>query len=158
MKDRRVFRRVGARWLTAGVATLAVAVTPLALAAGGGVSAAVKASAPSGGLGQDHGLLASDHFTLESAIQVDLSTETVRLPVYKRVANGKTAWFVFFAEGSWRGRVPTVAHDGIARDVPQTITGGVSVHGRDAAAERAGVEGLAPRESRAPRPSRGEQR
>ena len=46
------------------------------------------------GLGQLSGLLPRDHLTLESAIQVDLSKETVRLPLYKGVAYGKTAWFV----------------------------------------------------------------
>jgi hypothetical protein len=46
------------------------------------------------GLGQTSGLLPSDHLTLESAIQVDLSKETVRLPLYKGKANGQTVWFV----------------------------------------------------------------
>src|SRR6266849_4018503 len=53
-------------------------------------------SAPSsvGGLGQTSGLLPRDHLNEESAIQVDLSNETVRLPLYKGVAYGKTAWFI----------------------------------------------------------------
>jgi len=46
------------------------------------------------GLGQLSGLLPRDHLTLESAIQVDLSKETVRLPLYKGTANGQTVWFV----------------------------------------------------------------
>src|SRR5258708_21027605 len=49
---------------------------------------------PPGGLGQLSGLLPRDHLTEESAIQVDLSTETVRLPLYKGEAYGKTAWFI----------------------------------------------------------------
>ena len=57
------------------------------------VAAAPKAEV-SGGLGQLSGLLPRDHLTEESAIQVDLSHETVRLPLYKGVAYGKTAWFV----------------------------------------------------------------
>jgi hypothetical protein len=56
-------------------------------------SAAPKTDVP-GGLGQLSGLLPRDHLTEESAIQVDLSHETVRLPLYKGVAYGKTAWFV----------------------------------------------------------------
>ena len=46
------------------------------------------------GLGQLSGLLPRDHLTTESAIQVDLSKETVRLPLYKGKANGKTVWYV----------------------------------------------------------------
>jgi hypothetical protein len=54
------------------------------------------------GLGQLSGLLPRDHLTEESAIQVDLSHETVRLPIYKGTApvpNGapgqtETVWFV----------------------------------------------------------------
>jgi hypothetical protein len=45
-------------------------------------------------LGQLSGLLPRDHLTEESAIQVNLSNETVRLPLYKGVASGTTAWFV----------------------------------------------------------------
>jgi hypothetical protein len=46
------------------------------------------------GLGPLTGLLPRDHLTVESAIQVDLSKETVRLPLYKGKANGETVWFV----------------------------------------------------------------
>jgi len=51
------------------------------------------------GLGQLSGLLPRDHLTTESAIQVDLSKETVRLPLYKGVAykgtpNEETVWYV----------------------------------------------------------------
>ncbi len=57
-------------------------------------SASAVTKNPPGGLGQTSGLLPRDHLTEESAIQVDLSTETVRLPLYKGVAYGKTAWFI----------------------------------------------------------------
>ena len=43
---------------------------------------------------------------MESAIQVDLSKETVRLPLYKGKANGQTVWFVLL-DASDRG----LAHD-----------------------------------------------
>src|SRR5512147_1481898 len=47
-----------------------------------------------GALGPTTGLLPPDQFTLESAIQVDLSKETVRLPLYKGKAGGETVWFL----------------------------------------------------------------
>lgn len=56
-------------------------------------SASAVTEDPPGGLGQMSGLLPRDHLTEESAIQVDLSTETVRMPLYKGVAYDKTAWF-----------------------------------------------------------------
>jgi hypothetical protein len=45
-------------------------------------------------LGQTSGLLPRENLTLDSAIQVDLDKETVRLPLYKGTANGQTVWFV----------------------------------------------------------------
>jgi hypothetical protein len=51
------------------------------------------------GLGRLSGLLPRDHLTTESAIQVDLTKETVRLPLYKGVAykgtpKQETVWYV----------------------------------------------------------------
>jgi hypothetical protein len=47
------------------------------------------------GLGQLRGLLPRDHLTLESAIQVNLSNETVRLPLYPgKGPNGQDVWYV----------------------------------------------------------------
>src|SRR5579859_5447989 len=76
----------------------------LALSATAGIIASQVALAPAShaddrpgaarGLGQLSGLLPRDHLTLESAIQVDLSRETVRLPLYPGKANGKNVWFV----------------------------------------------------------------
>ncbi len=45
-------------------------------------------------LGQTRGLLPRRKLVLESAIKVDLTKDTVRLPLYKGMANGKSAWFV----------------------------------------------------------------
>jgi hypothetical protein len=45
------------------------------------------------GLGQLTGLLPRDHLTEESAIQVNLDKETVRLPLYPGMANGKKVWY-----------------------------------------------------------------
>jgi len=75
--------------LTAAVAAMG----SQALAGGKDAPGAAK------GLGQLSGLLPRDHLTTESAIQVDLSKETVRLPLYKGVAykgtpNEETVWYV----------------------------------------------------------------
>src|SRR5438270_537508 len=63
-----------------------------------GIAAHLRACGPcgedSGGLGQLTGLLPRNHLTEESALQVDLSKETVRLPLYPGTANGKTVWYV----------------------------------------------------------------
>jgi hypothetical protein len=47
----------------------------------------------SGRLGQLTGLLPRDHLTEESALQVDLDKNTVRLPLYPGVANGQHVWY-----------------------------------------------------------------
>jgi hypothetical protein len=46
------------------------------------------------GLGQLSGLLPRNHLTLESALQVDLSNETVRLPLYPGKVHGKPVWYI----------------------------------------------------------------
>ena len=83
------------RWL----ATLAVAgvALPLAFAAHGTPAATAATHTNTGsakGLGQLTGLLPREKLVLESALQVDLTHDTVRLPLYKGTANGKTVWFV----------------------------------------------------------------
>jgi hypothetical protein len=57
-------------------------------------------------LGQTSGLLPRDHLTVESALQVDLSRESVRLPLYKGHANGQTVWYTLL-DASDQG----IAHD-----------------------------------------------
>src|SRR6266702_8516562 len=80
------------RWWLSAVAALAVAVSAvLATAAFTGADAAPSKT---GGLGQTTGLLPRDHLTVESAIQVNLSKETVRLPLYPGTAHGKKVWYV----------------------------------------------------------------
>jgi hypothetical protein len=79
------------RWITAA-ATLAVATSAvLATVASTGAGATPSRG---GGLGQAAGLLPRGHLTLESAIQVNLSKETVRLPLYPGTAGGKKVWYV----------------------------------------------------------------
>ena len=80
------------RWWRAAVAAVAVVATAVGItvaSAGAGAT-----SSQPGGLGQSSGLLPRNHLTLESAIQVNLSKETVRLPLYPGTANGKTVWYV----------------------------------------------------------------
>ena len=87
--EHRPFRlaRVNKRGLIALIAVLLVA-TIVALVPGIIGHKVKSASATVGGLGQLSGLLPRNHLTLESAIQVDLSQETVRLPLYKGEAHG----------------------------------------------------------------------
>jgi hypothetical protein len=76
-------------------AALALALTLLASV--GAATRVLAQNTPPGsdsGLGQLSGLLPRDHLTTESAIQVNLSNETVRLPLYKGEAYGKSAWFI----------------------------------------------------------------
>jgi hypothetical protein len=74
--------------LTLALAAFAAVMVSQALAGGKDAPGAAK------GLGQLTGILPRDHLTEESAIQVDLSKETVRLPLYKGRANGETVWYV----------------------------------------------------------------
>ena len=90
--------KVPKKWrLVPLVAVLAAAVVVAGQlsASGGDALAKGKAVSNSGGhLGRVSGVLSRDHLTLESAIKVDLSKETVRLPLYKGKAGGQTVWYV----------------------------------------------------------------
>jgi hypothetical protein len=76
--------------LAAVTLVLAAAAVAIGTAFGGSKDAPASAQ----GLGQLSGLLPRDHLTVESALQVDLSKQSVRLPLYKGRADGQTAWFV----------------------------------------------------------------
>ena len=90
------------KWMRANKRALALvmgAAIPLSAIGIGGVASAADHTDGSGsgaasGLGPRSGLLARDHLTVESALQVDLSKESVRLPLYKGDAQGETVWFV----------------------------------------------------------------
>jgi hypothetical protein len=105
-------RFLSKRWLLAAAipTVLAVAAVAGSQAFGGPSGEALagtnKASAPTKGLGPLSGVLPRDHLTEESAIQVDLSKESVRLPLYKGKANGQTVWYVLL-DASDQG----IAHD-----------------------------------------------
>src|SRR5579863_5021737 len=83
-------------WLAAASAVLVAVSAVLATVVSGGANAApAKATAAQpGNLGQLTGLLPRNKLTEESALQVDLSKETVRLPLYPGTANGKKVWYV----------------------------------------------------------------
>ena len=80
----------------AAVAAIGIAVPVSVLSQGTSSAAAARpaASSAASGLGQLSGLLPRNKLTEESALQVDLSKETVRLPLYPGTARGKTVWYV----------------------------------------------------------------
>jgi hypothetical protein len=104
---RRIARLMPAR-KRGPIAVLGVVVAAsLAVAGYAGTSASAAPAAPArasqppeaDGLGQLSGLLPRNHLTEESALQVDLSTETVRLPLYPGTAYAGTpraekVWYV----------------------------------------------------------------
>src|SRR5260370_30959011 len=67
-----------------------------------------KPPSAASGLGQLTGLLPRSQLVLESALQVDRTQETVRLPLYKRQANGHDVWFIL-TEASDEGLAHTSA-------------------------------------------------
>jgi hypothetical protein len=98
-------KKLSRRW---GLATSAGAVAIAASVVVATVAFAGPTATPAtaGGLGRTSGVLARDHLTLESAIQVDLSKETVRLPLYRGTAGGQTVWYVLLDASD-----PGLAHD-----------------------------------------------
>ena len=76
------------RWLAAAATAMAAAAVLATVATTGASAAPSKAARPAQatGLGQTSGLLPRDHLTEESALQVDLTHETVRLPLYPGTA------------------------------------------------------------------------
>jgi hypothetical protein len=106
----RTFRRVPAskRGLIAVLAAAVAVSTSLAVAAGTGTAASAAPAAPvraaqvpgeSTGLGQLSGILPASHLTLQSAIEVNLSQEYVRLPLYPGIAYAGTphqekVWYI----------------------------------------------------------------
>jgi hypothetical protein len=93
----------GRRLLGATVLAIAAVIAVMGSQAFAG-STAAPASAK--GLGPTTGLLPRDHLTVESALQVDLDKESVRLPLYRGKAGGQTVWYVLL-DASDAG----IAHD-----------------------------------------------
>jgi hypothetical protein len=107
------------RWLAAAAAAAAVTVGVLAAVVPAGAHAATAkggsvagtGSGAATGLGQLTGLLPSNHLTEESAIQVNLDNESVRLPLYPGIAYKGTpkqekVWYILL-DASDQG----LAHD-----------------------------------------------
>src|SRR5438309_2518698 len=117
--------------LFAGLVALAALVLSLVLR-GMGPAASASDGGPgaAAGLGQLSGLLPQKNLVLESALQVDLTRETVRLTIYKGTANGHTVWFILtessdqgLAKNSGLNYAPKLANiaSGCA-DCVQTVT------------------------------------
>src|SRR5260370_815077 len=118
--------------LFAGVLSRAALVGGVVLRGMGPSASANEDGGPgaSTGLGQLSGLLPAESLVLESALQVDLTRETVRLPLYKGTANGHTVWFILtessdlgLAKNSGLNYAPKLAN--IANGCPdcvQTVT------------------------------------
>ncbi|WP_322754125.1 hypothetical protein [Frankia sp. Cas3] len=93
------------RWSLAAATLMIIAAT--GVTGGQALAGANQPKGAAAGLGPLHGLLPRDHLTLESALQVDLSKESVRLPLYKGKANGTTVWFTLL----------DASDEGLARDL-----------------------------------------
>jgi len=122
--------RGSTRWLAS--IFIAIAVVLVGIAWYGSSPAKAENGMPGAahGLGQVSGLLPTANLVLESALQVDLSKETVRLPLYKATANGHTVWFILteasdagLAKNSGLNYAPKLANIGISCPAcVQTVT------------------------------------
>jgi len=115
------------------LALILIGLSALALGIAGHWTSPAKADDAPGaakGLGQLTGLLPRDHLVLESTLQVDLTQETVRLPLYKGTANGHNVWFILteasdagLAHNSGLNYAPKLANIAIGcPDCVQTVT------------------------------------
>src|SRR6266851_821169 len=121
----------GSTWWLASI-FIAIAVVLVGIAWYGSPPAKAEDGIPGAahGLGQLSGLLPTKNLVLESALQVDLSKETVRLPLYKGTANGHTVWFILteasdagLAKNSGLNYAPKLANIGISCPAcVQTVT------------------------------------
>jgi hypothetical protein len=115
------------------LAMILIGLLALALGIAGHWTSPAKADDAPGaakGLGQLTGLLPRDHLVLESTLQVNLTQETVRLPLYKGTANGHDVWFILteasdagLAHNSGLNYAPKLANIAIGcPDCVQTVT------------------------------------
>src|SRR6516225_5025237 len=126
--SRRLRRITTAVAALATSALAAAALVPLVASATHAKGHRADNSGAASQLGPLSGLLPRDHLTLESAIQVNLSNETVRLPLYKGVApdpkdtsKTETVWFVLL-DSSDAG----LAHDLGVNFAPKLANIGIS--------------------------------
>src|SRR6266566_4457433 len=112
------------RLLTAGALTVIAAAAAMGSQA---LAGSKDGTASAKGLGPISGLLPRDHLTEESAIQVDLSRESVRLPLHQGVAykgtpNEEKVWFVLL-DASDQGIAPKLGNLAIGDpEAVQTVT------------------------------------
>src|SRR5712691_4600627 len=122
--------RGSSRWLASIFIAIAVVLVGIAWYGSSPAKAADATPGAAHGLGQLTGLLPTKNLVLESALQVDLSKETVRLPLYKGTANGHTVWFILteasdagLAKNSGLSHAPKLAYLAISRAAGvQTVT------------------------------------
>ena len=126
--SRRLRRITTAVAALATSALAAAALVPLVASATHAKGHRADNSGAASQLGPLSGLLPRDHLTLASAIQVNLSNETVRLPLYKGVApdpkdtsKTETVWFVLL-DSSDSG----LAHDLGVNFAPKLANIGIS--------------------------------
>src|SRR5712692_9571311 len=121
--------RGSTRWLAPIFIAIAVVLVGIAWY-GSSPAKAEDAPGAAQGLGQLTGLLPTKNLVLESALQVDLSKDTIRLPLYKGTANGHTVWFILteasdlgLAHNSGLNYAPKLANLAInCPDCVQTVT------------------------------------
>jgi hypothetical protein len=112
-----------------GAAALAI-VAAAAVTGSQAIAGSKNPKASAKGLGPISGLLPRSRLTVESAIQVDLSRESVRLPLYRGSAGGQTVWYVLLdasdagaAHDLGVNYAPKLANIGIGcPDCVQTVT------------------------------------
>ncbi len=95
-------KKISKRWVLGAVGLMIVATGALVgtQASAGSNQQATK------DLGQLSGTLPRDHLTLESALNVDLNKETVRVPLYRGKAGGERVWYTLLDSSD-----PGAAHD-----------------------------------------------
>ena len=125
---------LGAGPAAAGAArTLALSPAGAAAPAAPAAPAGAAALAPTwgrGGLGQRYGLLPRKNIVLESTLEVNVTKQTVRLPLYPGKVGGKTVWYVLLdssdqgaAENLGINYAPKLANIGIGNPrAVQTVT------------------------------------
>jgi len=93
--NRIQFRKLAPLAAAASLVAGLIAIVPALVGGKSTVSAGAEESAGSAsGLGQLDGLLPRKNLTIESALQVNLSTDTVRLPLYPGDVNGQRVWYI----------------------------------------------------------------
>jgi hypothetical protein len=120
---------------------VALAAAAVALPLTVGIATTAGANSPAARFpGQNSGLLPAEKLTVKSALQVDLTRETVRLPLFKAHVHGQDAWYV----------ITEASDPGIAADLNVNHAAklnNLSI-GCDTCVQTAGVEAPSPEQNR----------